>query len=333
MSKGAQIRRSRACSTCGPEEASPPIGLRCLTEQEVVDKLNAVPVFSIVNGADQMLATPNEDGELACRFYLEVTEAQATLAELRAANPRATLELAVTPLGTAFAMSEWQERLQDDSVVGSGVGIGGDLGGTDEYGNDGEYYDDEALFSSPFGSGEDGDAPRMEVAVRLQANQEEVQNALAALKKAPVPPLLRRQNRLEGPIPLFGSDDLRLSMPEEDALAAGAGAGSTTMLPLFFRRQDAAAAWVASGGAPDKLPPLQVTDLRTLAWQMRFSRETDWRPMLLVAPEPAIEFVKQKQTEAAALAATADAQINSLTPEDMRGLVFGGDDGPRRASG
>ena len=69
-----------------------------------MDKLNAVPVFSIVNGAEQMVQTPDkESGELACRFYLEIDDAKAALQELRSNNPNAMIDVAVTPLGTASA--------------------------------------------------------------------------------------------------------------------------------------------------------------------------------------------------------------------------------------
>jgi hypothetical protein len=86
-----------------------------------------------------------------------------------------------------------------------------------------------------------------------------------------VPPLLRRRNQVSGALPLFGSDQIRFAADE------GAGAGSTS-LPLFFKRDDLRAAWLASGGKADAMPPVQVTDLRTLAWQMQYDISQDWRP-------------------------------------------------------
>ena len=69
------------------------------------------------------------------------------------------------------------------------------------------------------------------------------------------------------------------------------------------------------------MPPVQVTDLRTLAYQMQYDTEQDWRPMLLVAPDPAIEYVRERQ--AAAEAAEA-AKAASLSRNDVQGLIFGG---------
>ena len=49
------------------------------------------------------------------------------------------------------------------------------------------------------------------------------------------------------------------------------------------------------------MPPVQVTDLRTLAYQMQYDTTRDWRPTLLVAPEAGVEFVRQQQQEAGAV--------------------------------
>ena len=86
----------------------PPLALRTLDQQEVLDKLNAVPVFGIVNAAEELVADRDEEGAMVCRFYLEISEAQAALTALRDINPGVAMDLTVVPLGTAFALSEWQ---------------------------------------------------------------------------------------------------------------------------------------------------------------------------------------------------------------------------------
>lgn len=194
-------------------EQQPPLGLRVLTREELLDKLNAVPVFSVVNGAQQMLATPDEtSGAPFCRFYLDVSEAQVALAELRDANPRVLIELAVTPLGTAYALSEWGDV---DDVEAGGV-AGSDLSSRAE---DDDGWDDDDLDDEYLGEGSSGDRP--EVTVRLQAAQAEVDSVGDVLGRSPVPPLLRRRNAREGPIPLFGSDLLRFQLPADAASDAG----------------------------------------------------------------------------------------------------------------
>mmetsp|Transcript_16448 Transcript_16448/g.42190 ORF Transcript_16448/g.42190 Transcript_16448/m.42190 type:complete len:339 (+) Transcript_16448:18-1034(+) len=285
---------------------TPPVALRCLSRQDVVDKLNAVPVFSIVNGADQMLATPDQEGELTCRFYLEIDEAQRACESLQVANPRTNLQLAITPLGTAFALSEWR-RSMDDEVASqsSGARRRAEGDGMDDYDDEEDVEDDD-----------DVDATE----VQLQASVDEVESVGSLLKQSPAPPLLRRRNTRKGPIPLFGSDALRFQLPMEGSDEV------RPMTPLFFRRSDLLSAWAASGGTPDKLPSVQVTDLRTVAWQMQFDAQQDWSPMLFVAPEPAIDFVKQQQEELANAQPTPDVK---LTAADAQGLIFGSDPMPR----
>jgi len=312
---------------------NPPVGLRCLSRQEVVDKLNAVPVFSIVNGAEQMVQTPDkESGELACRFYLEIDDAKAALQELRSNNPNAMIDVAVTPLGTAFALCEWQTPIEESLGAAGAEDIAADL--DDEYFGDDDDDDDD----DDDGFGDAGNVAEASIEVRLQAARAEMESVRGLLKKSPVPPLLRRRNVLQGPIPLFGSDQIRFQRPAGTTAAADAAdekEEESTMLPLFFRRSDLLVAWVASGGSIDSLPAVQVTDLRTIAWQMQFDRNQDWRPMLFVAPEPAIDFVKQQQQqqqqqqEQAAAAAAAAAP--KLSAADVQGLIFGSDDAPVRA--
>ena len=71
------------------------------------------------------------------------------------------------------------------------------------------------------------------------------------------------------------------------------------------------------GGASDDAPPVQVTDLRTLAWQMQVDGAQDWRPLLFVAPQPSIDYVQRAQEQA------DDAgDAPPLTRNDVMGLLF-----------
>ena len=59
------------------DEIRPPIALRCLGRDEVLEKLNAVPAFAVVNGKEQLVAEQDEEGNPSiCRFYLEIADAQ-----------------------------------------------------------------------------------------------------------------------------------------------------------------------------------------------------------------------------------------------------------------
>ena len=306
------------------------------------------------------MAERDEEGERSsCRFYLEISEAQAAAAELRAANPSVAIDLTVAPLGTAFALSEWQELVDEEAID--------DLPEEDDELDAifDEDDDDEDVFDEEEEEEEDPDDmfPGLETAVRgrsagrskrqeasgrrarpparqrrpsgpsealvrLQAAKGEVEAARSVLDESPVPPLLRRRNDREGPIPLFGTDALRFRMSEsgeggfESDADSDADATPELLTPLFFRREDFSAAWAASGGTAESVPPVQVTDLRTLAYQMQYDTTQDYRRMLLVAPEPAIEFVRQQQ-------AAQEAAEPDLSDADVQGLLFGDYDGPQ----
>lgn len=89
--------------------AGVPMPFRPLDKQEVVDRLDAAPVFSVVNSKQMMLPTRGEDSSLSCVFYLDLKEAKSALRSAELLNPGIDLSLAVTPLGTAYALCEWQQ--------------------------------------------------------------------------------------------------------------------------------------------------------------------------------------------------------------------------------
>ena len=75
----------------------------------MVDRRDAVPGCSVVNSDQMMLPSrPANDSALSCTFYLDLADARLALASASELNPGMALSLAVPPLGTAFALSEWQ---------------------------------------------------------------------------------------------------------------------------------------------------------------------------------------------------------------------------------
>jgi hypothetical protein len=246
------------------EERNVPIGFRPLSRQEIVDTFNAVPAFSVVNAAEEMVATPDATGALGCTFYLELSEAQTALAELRGANPRTALDLSVAPLGTAFALCEWSGLPQTTK---------------DMFEDDGD--DDDLTFASEGAGGlfeQGASSAEGQASLRLKASAVEVEAVGSLLDETPAPPLLCKRNRRLGGLPLFGSDELRFQLPKS---ADDGTADVSIVRPLFLRRSDFRDAWLASGGPADGLPAAQVADLRTLAWQMQFdnSQALDPQPL------------------------------------------------------
>jgi len=282
-----------------------PIPFRTLSQQEIVDKLDAIPAFSIVAAGDQMVPTRGPDGGLSCCFYMDLEEAKGALAAVQTRNPGQALTLAATPLGTAFALSEWRSSPPSAAAERARPGVMDALRRSLREDEGGEVPTEPAA-----GGGPD---------TRLQASQSELEAVEDALAASPAPPLLQRRNRLLGHLPLFGSDNIRFRAEEADEAPA--------WMPLFLRREDVASAWLASGGDASSLPSLQVTDLRTLAWQMESDESHDWRNILLVAPDSSIEFVQQQQQqqdeeEERRQEEEDEEAVVPLSPADVQGVLF-----------
>ena len=197
--------------------AGVPIPFRPLDRQEVVDRLDAVPVFSVVNSDQMMLPSrPANDSALSCTFYLDLADARLALASASELNPGMALSLAVTPLGTAFALSEWQQPPpaldDDDADTAARQGVAQILR--------------ETISGSPppapsaAASTSASTSASAEIRLRLQANQAEIDAVRHLLAASPTPPLLARRNKLEGAIPLFGSDEIRFAPRKEEGRGA-----------------------------------------------------------------------------------------------------------------
>ena len=287
------------------KDQSPPIPLRTLTKQEIVHKMDQVPVFALVDKNKHLIPSRHhgqEDDAPRPIFYLDLHEAKAQLESLVKANHRNSVQISVTPLGTAFALAEWQRPVSepDENDVDSATGPLRNL----RYARAGFQRSSEtgALRES---SGETID-------LRIQACRRELAAANDALSQTPAPPLLQRRDRIQGPIPVFGSDELRFQASTEEGDAKN-------LFPLFFHREDFRDAWVSSGGSVDNLPTVQVSDLRTLAWQMETDATMDWSCILFVAPQTSIDYIVEEQRDL--ISADLNAQpVASSRAEVQRGL-------------
>ena len=201
-----------------------------LDKQEVLEKLNAVPVFAVANGAGQLMSTVSEFAETAApviTFYLDIADAKASLAFATADDPSAGVQLTVAPLGKAFTMKSSDVTVQLQPSQAEYNSIRADLG-----------------FSS---------ADESEGTMQL--------------------------------IPLFYSDELKFESASDP---------ENPSTPFFFGLGDYRAAWVASGLAADKLPAVQLMDLRKLAYQMENDASDAWRSSVLIPSEAGIEFIEAR---------------------------------------
>ena len=325
-------RRSLPAPVACDDVEKVPIPMSPMDRAEITAKLDAVPVFSVVQRETQeVVPTAMESGTVCCTFHLDLAEAQQALEAAQQANPGMQLQLSATPLGTAFALCEWQQEL----FLGGGGSASDEEESFDSLGQDiasasadlPDDFDDEAA------------APReVRAELRLKALEAEVECATPLLAEAPVPPLLVRRNRLVGAVPLFGTGAIRFNANE------GADAGAA-LQPLFFTRNHVRAAWAASGGAAEKMPRMQVTDLRTLVWQMQYDFSQDWRSLLFVvrvpgpvtlriSPVPAFSFSAQAPPSSIGFIVSeggggAPPPPRQLSKEDVQGLIFGDDGGPK----
>lgn len=81
-----------------------------LSKQDVIRLLDSIPVFNVVTEADnRIVGTTDEHGAECVRWFADADEAGSAMVVAQARNPAVSLQLACTPLGTAFALSEgWQ---------------------------------------------------------------------------------------------------------------------------------------------------------------------------------------------------------------------------------
>lgn len=88
--------------------AAPPAPL---TKQEVINLLDTIPTFNIVDSDNRIVGTPDEEGEICIRFWSDIDEANSALVLAQTLRgDSTTLSLACTPLGTSFAYAEgWQD--------------------------------------------------------------------------------------------------------------------------------------------------------------------------------------------------------------------------------
>ena len=118
----------------------------CLDNEEVLSKLSAVPVFGVANAAGQLMSTADaESSTPVITFYLDVAEAQASLAVAAAVDPSADLKLKIVPLGTVFAQLERGLRLQPSQAEYNGIrhGLGFDVADASSTQLVPLYYSDE----------------------------------------------------------------------------------------------------------------------------------------------------------------------------------------------
>ena len=110
-----------------------------LSKQEVVSALDQIPTFNVVTvAANRIVGLPDgSGGDGQCvKFFIDPDEAGSALVLAQHLQPDLPLRLAVTPLGTAFALVEkWAEtpsKLPLRLVASSSVvaGVAEDMGAT-----------------------------------------------------------------------------------------------------------------------------------------------------------------------------------------------------------
>lgn len=105
--------------------SEPPPAKAALSPEAIIEKLNAVPTFCLLNGDQNIVSMEDGEGEESCAWFTDADEAREMLKAAKAQNPDVPLHMGVTPLGLAFALAVgWAEsifvgnmRLQGKSSV------------------------------------------------------------------------------------------------------------------------------------------------------------------------------------------------------------------------
>ena len=103
-----EVPSTPSAKSAAPEKAA-------LTKHQIIEKLNAIPTFCILNGDSNIVATeePQGAGEV-CTWFTDPDDARSMLTSAKEQNVdvAAGLHLGVTPLGLAFALAMgWAESL------------------------------------------------------------------------------------------------------------------------------------------------------------------------------------------------------------------------------
>lgn len=77
-----------------------------LSKEEVVEKLNRIPTFCIIQGDGAIISLPNpsSDGGECCTWFVDPHEAAETFRKVKAANPGESMRLVAHGLGDALQM-------------------------------------------------------------------------------------------------------------------------------------------------------------------------------------------------------------------------------------
>lgn len=117
--EAAEEAKKQAAAESGDQKAT--IWGGTLSHQEVVDKLDMVPVFNIIRLPDRAIVPTEDDfgitGDPSGCWYFDRDDAQKQLETMQAANPNLELAVETTSLGTAFALSEGWQPVPDNTPL------------------------------------------------------------------------------------------------------------------------------------------------------------------------------------------------------------------------
>lgn len=90
-----------------------------LCREEIVEKLNAVPTFCIMQDDGSVISLPDVDGsegDECCTWFLTAEEARSSLVKVKAANPNLSVRLVSQNLGDFIMMSDgWPQKVDAPS--------------------------------------------------------------------------------------------------------------------------------------------------------------------------------------------------------------------------
>jgi hypothetical protein len=104
------IADNRAAASSKAELSAPPKA--ALSQHDIIEKMNTVPTFCLLNGEQNIVGMQDETGAESCTWFTEADDAREMFAFAKQQNEGVPLHLGVTPLGLAFALAEgWADSL------------------------------------------------------------------------------------------------------------------------------------------------------------------------------------------------------------------------------
>ncbi|GMH96849.1 hypothetical protein TrST_g13394 [Triparma strigata] len=264
----ADAPTSASASTSGPKTYP------AMTEEEVMEALDDIPVYSVTDPAGQGVVLKNPStGTSLFYFYISPGQANATLTELKKSNPSLDLQVQAYRLGQVYF------KILRNTTETSSVKIMKDGEVAEEGTKSGVEYrlvpDTRDLIGARMlltMEKEDGEEVKKNGGMTKELAEKTIKKAMTESK---------RFNASYGEIPVFMIQQMRIQTK------GGDGEAPKQMLPMYFSLSDMVGVWQQFAESDEKAkasePAIHLMSLEELVDNMLAGGEVDFKSVLLIA--------------------------------------------------